>query len=33
MVEAGTFNPVWSEPDRIAEEDGCPAEHIFNAAP
>ena len=33
MAEAGTSNPVWSELDQIAEEDGRPAEHILNAAP
>ena len=33
MAEAGTSNPVWSEPDQIAEEDGRPAEQILNAAP
>lgn len=31
FIEAGTFNPVRSEPNQVAEEDRCPAEHTSNA--
>ena len=31
FFEAGTFNQVRSEPNRVEEEDVCSAEHTSNA--